>query len=314
METKTAITANEVICNTLQEIAQNNPQLLVLTSDSRGSASLTPFITRYPERSVELGIAEQNLVSVAAGLARAGKRPFVFSPAAFLTMRSIEQVKVDVAYSNTNVKLIGISGGNSYSNLGSSHHSLQDLAITTAIPNLEVYTPADRFETMALFEYLATSSSPAYVRVGKRKLPDCYHEPWENFQPGRAKVIRQGHDVCLISAGETLYSTIEAAKLLEDQGISTCVVDLVSIKPLDTQLLHKLSEIFKRIVTIEEHSIIGGLGARVATITAQHTGTCQRIFGFPDESAISGPQAEVFDYYGLSSTKIAQNVRSFLKD
>lgn len=161
MTNNEALTANKAICDLLIEVAPKIPELLTVTSDSRGSAGLVPFTTAFPDHSVEMGIAEQNAVTVAAGLAHAGKRPFVFSPAAFLAMRSIEQVKVDVAYSKNNVKLIGISGGNSYSDLGNTHHSLNDVAITRAIPDLEIYQPCDKYQIRALFKYLLESDTPA---------------------------------------------------------------------------------------------------------------------------------------------------------
>ncbi|MCP0887048.1 transketolase family protein [Ligilactobacillus sp. WILCCON 0076] len=306
-------TANEVICATLSDAVKTTPDLVVLTSDSRGSAGMTSFISDNPANSIETGIAEQNLVTVAAGLAHAHKRPFVFSPAAFLTMRSVEQVKVDVAYSKTNVKLIGISGGNSYSNLGTTHHSLQDLAITCAIPNLEVYTPADQFETRALLNYLIHSKKPAYVRVGKRKLDNCYPKDWSTFVPGKANILRNGADICLISAGETLFPTLQAASILATKGIEATVVDLVSIKPLDTELLHKLAQKFNLILSVEEHSIINGIGAQIATIIAQHAHAKLKILGFPDEPAISGTQDEVFAYYGLDAESIAQKAILSLK-
>lgn len=204
------LSANTVIADTLDKATKVDPNLLVVTCDSRGSAGLVNFTNAHPDRTVEMGIAEQNAVTVAAGMAHAGKHPFVFSPAAFLAMRSIEQVKVDVAFNQTNVKLIGISGGNSYTWLGTTHHSLNDVAITRAIPNLEVYQPCDQYQTRALFNYLLTSPRPAYVRIGKRKLDNVYHEDFK-FEPGKAKIIRKGKDVCLISVGEMLYFTLQAA-------------------------------------------------------------------------------------------------------
>ncbi|MBL1054997.1 transketolase family protein [Ligilactobacillus agilis] len=314
MTNNEALTANKAICDLLIEVAPKMPELLTVTSDSRGSAGLVPFTTAFPEHSVEMGIAEQNAVTVAAGLAHAGKRPFVFSPAAFLAMRSIEQVKVDVAYSKNNVKLIGISGGNSYSDLGNTHHSLNDVAITRAIPDLEVYQPCDKYQIRALFKYLLKSDTPAYIRIGKRKLDNVYNEEYK-FIPGNAKILRQAKDtkVALISVGETLYNTIKAAELLAEQDIDATVVDLVSIKPMDVTMITELAQKYDYLVTVEEHSVINGIGAAVAQIAAEVGHARVKILGFPDQPAIAGKQNEVFSYYGLDSTSISATVKKFIQ-
>lgn len=314
MTNNEALTANKAICDLLIEVAPKIPELLTVTSDSRGSAGLVPFTTAFPDHSVEMGIAEQNAVTVAAGLAHAGKRPFVFSPAAFLAMRSIEQVKVDVAYSKNNVKLIGISGGNSYSDLGNTHHSLNDVAITRAIPDLEIYQPCDKYQIRALFKYLLESDTPAYIRIGKRKLDNVYNEEYK-FIPGKAKILRQAKDtkVALISVGETLYNTIKAAELLAEQDIDATVVDLISIKPMDVTMITELAQKYDYLVTVEEHSVINGIGAAVAQIAAEVGHARVKILGFPDQPAIAGKQDEVFSYYGLDSTSISATVKKFIQ-
>lgn len=306
------LTANAVIADTLNKATATDPNLLVITCDSRGSAGLVPFCNAHPDRTIEMGIAEQNAVTVAAGMAHEGKHPFVFSPASFLAMRSIEQVKVDVAFNKNNVKLIGISGGNSYTWLGNTHHSLNDVAITRAIPDLEVYQPCDKYQTKALFEYLVKSDKPAYVRIGKRKLDNVYHEDMD-FVPGKANIIREGKDICLISTGETLYFALKAAEKLAEKGISAEVVDLVSIKPLDRELISKLAQQFDQIVTVEEHDVINGIGAAVATEVAKYGHAKLQVLGFPDKPAIQGTQDEVFHYYGLDAEGITKSVAEILK-
>lgn len=306
------LTANAVIADTLDKATATDPNLLVVTCDSRGSAGLVPFCNAHPDRTIEMGIAEQNAVTVAAGMAHEGKHPFVFSPASFLAMRSIEQVKVDVAFNKNNVKLIGISGGNSYTWLGNTHHSLNDVAITRAIPDLEVYQPCDKYQTKALFEYLVKSDKPAYVRIGKRKLDNVYHENMD-FVPGKANIIREGKDICLISTGETLYFALKAAEKLAEKGISAEVVDLVSIKPLDRELISKLAQQFDQIVTVEEHDVINGIGAAVATEVAKYGHAKLQVLGFPDKPAIQGTQDEVFHYYGLDAEGITKSVAEILK-
>lgn len=305
------LTANAVIADTLDKATATDSDLLVVTCDSRGSAGLVPFTNAHPDRTVEMGIAEQNAVTVAAGLAHEGKHPFVFSPAAFLAMRSIEQVKVDVAFNKNNVKLIGISGGNSYTWLGNTHHSLNDVAITRAIPDLEVYQPCDKYQVKALFNYLLKSNKPAYVRIGKRKLDNVYHEDFE-FIPGKATVIKPGKDICLISTGETLYFTLKAAEKLASDGVDVEVVDLGSIKPIDTEMIGKLAQEFDQIVTIEEHDVINGIGAAVASEVAKYGHAKLNSLGFPDKPAIQGTQDEVFHYYGLDAEGIEKSVRKIL--
>lgn len=305
----------EVICKKLIELTDKNTNLLAITSDSRGSAALTPFAEEKPNNLIEMGIAEQNAVTVAAGLAHSGKRPFVFSPAAFLTMRSIEQVKDDVAYSNTNVKLIGISGGNSYSYLGATHHSLQDLAITRAIPNLEVYMPTDQYQTKSLMKYLATSDKPAYVRIGKMALPNIYQDENQAFSsPGHANiVINNGTDATIITMGETLFIAKKAAQLLKKQGIHIQVIDLVSLKPLDYKLLNQIADNTKMVITLEEHSIYGGLGSAVAETLSSRGDTKLHIMGFPDEPIIAGTQDEVFAYYEMDAESISKKITQWIR-
>lgn len=274
----------------------------IVTCDSR-----VPFTNTHPDRTVEMGIAEQNAVTVAAGLAHEGKHSFVFSPASFLAMRSIEQVKVDVAFNKNNVKLIGISGGNSYTWLGNTHHSLNDVAITRPIPDLEVYQPCDKYQVKALFKYLLKSDKPAYVRIGKRKLDNVYHEDFD-FVPGKATVIREGKDICLISTGEMLYFALQATQQLANAE----VVDLGSIKPLDTEMIGKLAQQFDHLVTVEEHDVINGIDAAVASEVAKYGHAELDILGFPDHPAIQGTQDEVFHYYGLDAEGIKNSVKEIL--
>ena len=192
----------KAICDVLLKEAETDKDIVVLCSDSRGSASLAPFAEAYPEQFVEMGIAEQDLVSVSAGLAHCGKKAFAASPACFLSTRSYEQCKIDVAYSNTNVKLIGISGGISYGALGMSHHSAQDIAAMSAIPNMRVYLPSDRFQTAKLIEALLKDEKPAYIRVGRNPVEDIYTEDNCPFEMDKATVLAEGTDAAIIACGE----------------------------------------------------------------------------------------------------------------
>jgi transketolase len=295
----------QVISDTLLELARDDRDILVLTSDSRGSASMVKFGEELPEQIVEVGIAEQNIVGIASGLAASGKKPFVASPACFLSMRSIEQIKVDVAYSNTNVKLIGISGGVSYGALGMSHHSLQDLAVTRAIPGLTVMMPADRHETKKMIKALVNYDKPVYLRIGRNPVQDSYLSEDFDFEIGKAVTMRDGKDLTIIATGETVRVALDSAEALQLEGISCRVINVHTIKPLDEETILRAAQETKRIITIEEHSIYGGLGAAVAEVVTQNHPVPVKILGLPDEPAIAGTTFEVFQYYGLS----VENVR-----
>lgn len=304
------IANRQVICDTLLELAQSDRDIMVLASDSRGSAAMGPFAQAYPEQFVEVGIAEQNIVGISAGLAHSGKKPFVTSPACFLSMRSIEQIKVDVAYSATNVKLIGISGGISYGALGMSHHSVQDLAVTRAIPGLAVILPADRHETKRMTEALVNYEGGVYVRIGRNPVEDVYESADYDFVIGKAVTMRDGSDITLIAAGETVRIALDAEVKLKEAGVSCRVINMHTIKPLDEEAIIKAARETGRIITVEEHSVHGGLGAAVAEVVVQHHPVPLRLLGIPDEPAIAGKTKEVFEHYGIG----AENIKNLALD
>ncbi len=302
----------EVINNVLVREAETNKDIIVLASDSRGSAKLGPYANTYPDQFVEVGIAEQSIVGVAAGLAASGKIAFAVSPACFLSMRSVEQIKVDAAYSNTNVKLIGISGGVSYGALGMSHHSVQDIAVMRAIPNLKVVIPADRFETEKMVEALLIDKGPVYVRVGRNPVEDVYESTDYEFELGKAVKLHEGNDCTIIACGETVRVALDAAFLLEKDGIQARVLNMHTLKPLDEASIIEAAQETKGIITIEEHSINGGLGGAVAEVTSQKAPVQMKIMGIPDEPAIAGTTKEVFGHYGLTPEDIRQAALALL--
>ncbi|MBD2867012.1 transketolase family protein [Paenibacillus arenilitoris] len=294
----------QIICETLLELARNDRDIMVLASDSRGSAAMAPFAKAFPDQFVEVGIAEQNIVGIAAGLAHSGKKPFVASPACFLSMRGIEQIKVDVAYSATNVKLVGISGGISYGALGMSHHSVQDLAVSRAIPGLAVILPADRHETKRMTEALVKHEGGVYVRIGRNPVEDVYENDDYEFAIGKAATMREGVDLTVIAAGETVRTALDAHEALKEIGVSCRVINMHTIKPLDEEAVIKAARETGHIITVEEHSIHGGLGAAVAEVIVQRQPVPMRILGIPDEPAIAGKSSEVFAHYGISAGNI----------
>jgi transketolase len=302
----------KVICDCLMEQAKNDKDIVVLCSDSRGSASLTPFFEEYPEQSVEVGIAEQDLVGMAAGLAKCGKKPYAASPASFISTRSYEQCKVDCAYSDTNVKLIGISGGVSYGALGMSHHSAQDIAAMSAIPNMRVYLPSDRHQTKKLMEELIRDDKCAYIRTGRNPVEDVYTEDDCPFEMNKSTRIGDGEDVVIVACGEMVRKAVDALEILKSKGIEAHVLDMYCVKPIDKDAIIRSAKKAKLIVTVEEHSPYGGLGSMVAQIVS--AGCPKKVINIalPDAPVITGTSSEVFAYYGMDGKGIAGKIEEEL--
>ena len=307
------IANKQVICDVLMEAAKTDKDVIALCSDSRGSASFTKFADTYPEQFVETGIAEQNLVSISAGLAKCGKKPFAASPACFLSTRSFEQAKVDVAYSNTNVKLIGISGGISYGALGMSHHSAQDIAALASVPNMRVYLPSDRHQTKCLVEALLQDEKPAYIRVGRNAVEDIYEEGNIPFEMDKATVVTKGSDLAIVACGEMVKPAMEAAAMLQEKGIGATVLDMYCVKPLDKDAVVKAAQNAKAVITIEEHAPFGGLGSMVSQVVASECPKKVINMTLPDAPVITGTSKEVFDYYGLNAEGIVKKALEILQ-
>jgi transketolase len=307
------ITNRQVVCEVLSEHARHDQQIVVLCSDSAGSASLVSFAKEFPEQFIEVGVAEQNLVSIAAGLAKCGKKAYAASPASFVTTRSYEQAKVDCAYSNTNVKLIGISGGVSYGALGMSHHSAQDIAAMSAIPNMRVYLPCDRFQTRCLFEALLKDETPAYIRIGRNAVEDVYEEGIVPFAMDKATVVCEGEDVLIVACGEMVKPAKDAAELLTTKGIGATVLDMYCVKPLDANSLLTAASGKKLVISVEEHSPFGGLGSMVSQVISANNPKKVLCLTLPDAPVITGKSKEVFDYYGLNAEGIAMTIKENLE-
>lgn len=311
----------DVFAETLQRLAASDRNVIAVTSDSRGSGKLVPFGKQFPQQIVEVGIAEQNLVGVAAGLGSCGKKVFAVSPACFLTARSLEQIKTDICYSDHPVTVVGISAGVSYGALGSTHHSLHDFAVLRAINNITIVAPADNFETEKATELAAASDKPVYLRFGKKIMPALKANNNDSFVFGKGRIITEGNDVAIIANGETVYPAVQAAALLKEQNIEATVVSMHTIKPLDTVLIESLARKCKAIVTVEEHSIYGGLGEAVASFLMQLKspstggvwGGSFKIMGIPDEYTVTGSQIEIFNHYGISKEGIASEVLKLIQ-
>ncbi len=312
MEIK-SIPCRKSFTDTLLELGKKDKNIVAVTTDARGSVTLTDFAKELPEQFVECGIAEQDAVGISAGLASCGKKTFVCGPACFYVARSLEQVKVDVAYSQNPVKILGVSGGVAYGALGATHHSLHDIAVLRTFPGMNVVLPCDARQTRKLVMKLVDYPEAVYVRVGRNAVPDVYENDNFPFEIGKANTLLEGNDLTIIGTGETVYHCYEAGKRLQKEGINVRVLDMHTLKPADTEAIIKAAEETGKIITVEEHSMYGGLGAIVAETVCQHCPVPMRILGIPDENAIHGKPLEIFHYYKLDSEGIYQTAIDFLK-
>lgn len=308
---KKGLSCREAFTNELTSLGRQNPDIVALTSDAKGSTALGVFADALPAQFIEVGIAEQNEVGMAAGLAAVGKRPYVCAPASFLSARSLEQIKVDVAYSRMNVKILAVSGGISYGALGFSHHSTHDIAVMRCFPGLRVVLPCDETQTVGLLRELEKTDDPAYVRVGKAAMPLVY-EPGTAFTIGKACMPRDGRDATIVACGEMVWPAVEAADALAAEGVAVRVLDMHTLHPFDDEAILKAAAETGRIVTIEEHSLNGGLGAAAALLTATHAPVPMRALALPDADIIAGASPDVFRHYGLDAAGIGRAVKALL--
>lgn len=295
----------------LLRLGKLDKDIIAVTSDARGSVTLGDFANELPQQFVECGIAEQDAVGISAGLAHSGKKVFVCGPACFYVARALEQVKVDLAYSQNPVTILGVSGGIAYGALGATHHSLHDIAVLRTFPGMSVFLPADGQQTKVLVGQLTDYNQAAYVRVGRAAVPDVYPADKTDFEIGKAIQIHDGNDLTIIAVGEPVYHALEAAKRLEAEGINARVIDMsLAIKPCDREAIVKAARETGRIITVEEHSRYGGLGGLVAEIICEEVpGTKMTILGIPDENAIHGTDKEIRHYYGLDADGIYNAVK-----
>ena len=257
------IACRKSFTDTLLSLAREDKNIVAVTTDARGSVTLGDFAKELPAQFVECGIAEQDAVGISAGLAHSGKKVFCCGPACFYVARSLEQVKVDLAYSKNPVKILGVSGGVAYGALGATHHSLHDIAVLRTFPGMNVVLPCDARQTAKLVKFLVDFPEPVYIRVGRAAVPDVYENDDFDFEIGKANMLQDGKDLTIIGTGETVYHALKAGKELAAKGISARVLDLSWIKPFDKEAVLKAAKETGRIITVEEHSRFGGLGALV---------------------------------------------------
>lgn len=295
----------DVFAQTLLELAQQDRDVLAVTSDSRGSGRLTGYAQALPDQIVETGIAEQNVIGISAGLASAGKKVFAVSPACFITARALEQIKNDVAYSDHPVTIVGISAGVSYGALGATHHSLHDYAVLRAIHNITVVAPADNWETREAIRAAYAADHPVYIRLGKAPMPNV-HAEGDTFSLGQASVVRRGDDLALIACGETVPVALAAAEELAAEGIESRVVSMHTLKPLDEAAVLAAARETGAVITVEEHSVHGGLGEACAAVLLRNAAHPPfEMVAFPDEHLVNGSQKDLFAHYGISPDGLA---------
>jgi transketolase len=301
----------DAFAETLEEMAERDERIVAIVSDSLGSTRLKGFKAKYPKRFVNVGISEQNMVGVAAGLANGGLVPFVCGASCFLTARAMEQVKVDLGYARNNVKLCGMSSGMAYGELGPTHHSIEDIAWTRLIPNLAVIVPADPVETRSTMKWAAQHDGPVFLRLSRMPVPVIHAEDYV-FRAGEAVTLRDGGDVTVMASGVLVYRALEAAERLAAQGIFARVVNMSSIKPMDRETVLRAARETCGIVTVEEHSVYGGLGGAVAEIVAVEYPARMKMLGVPGVFAPTGSAEFLLEYFGLTAKGIEAAVKELM--
>ena len=289
--------------STLDEMAEGDERVCAVVNDSVGSTKLKGFRDRFPDRFVNVGIAEQNMVGASAGLANGGMIPFCCGASCFLTARSMEQVKVDLGYAKNNVKLCGMSSGMAYGELGPTHHSIEDLAWTRVIPNLTVIVPADPVETRAAMLWAKDHAGPVFLRISRMPVPRLFADGYV-FEPGKAAVLRQGNDVALLANGVMVVRALEAAARLHERGIEARVLNMSSMSPIDREAVIRAAKETRGIVTAEEASVYGGLGGAVAEIVADEHPVRVKRLGVPGVFAPTGNAEFLLAHFGLTAEGI----------
>jgi len=289
--------------------------LIPVVADSTSTAKITPFIAEFPERLVNVGIAEQALVGTAAGLALGGKVAVTCNAAPFLISRANEQVKVDVCYNNTNVKLFGLNSGASYGPLASTHHSIDDISIMRGFGNIEIYAPSSPNQCRQIIDYAINKTGPVYIRLDGKPLPELFNKSYQ-FVPGKIDVLAEGKDIALVAMGSTVHEIVEAQQQLKESNINPKVIAISSIRPCDTlDLAKQISEV-KYVISVEEHNVNGGIGAIVAETIAEHAIPVTLIrLGITDgEYALAADRMSLREHHGINATSIIQRVKKMVKE
>jgi transketolase len=300
----------DAFASSLEVLAEADDRIVAVVNDSLGSSKLTGFNKRWPERTVNVGIAEQDMVGVGAGLANGGKIPFVSGASCFLTARAMEQIKADIAYSNVNVKLVGQSSGIAYGELGPTHHSIEDMAWLRLLPNLTIIVPSDPWETEEAVKAAARHDGPVFLRISRFPVPKLERPAGAEFTIGKAEVLRDGGDLAILANGTMLTRALEAAAKLAQGGIAARVVNMSTIAPLDIEAVREAGAT-GAVLTVEEGSVRGGLGGAVAEVLATTKPCPMRIMGFPGFLP-TGSVEFLFEHFGLTPDGIAASARELV--
>ena len=292
------------------EIAESREDILILSADSGGSSGFKEFAKNHPERYFEVGIMEQGVTGIAAGLAAMGKTPVFCAIAPFVTCRNFEMFRNDCGYMRQNVKIVGRNGGFTYSDLGATHHSLEDFAIIRMIPGVVILAPQTPGEIRAAARAMLDFEGPVYMRIGNPPMEELWEE--KEFEIGKGSILREGTDLAIITTGTSTANVLCAANLLEEKGISAMVVGMPTVSPADETLILDAAKKTGKIMTVEEHYISGGLGSIVAEVCGRHCPVPVKMHGVKKEYAISGPYDELLRYYGLDAQGIAMEAEKFL--
>ena len=302
----------DAFVSTLEDLGEADSNIVAVCNDSVGSTKLGGFKDKFPERLINVGIAEQCMVGVGAGLANGGKIPFVCGASSFLTGRALEQIKADVAYSETNVKLVGVSSGMAYGELGATHHSVEDFAWIRALPNIPVIAPADRIETAAAITWAAAHDGPCFLRLSRVGVPDLFPADHE-FNVGKANRLRDGSDLTIIANGVLTHRALGAAELLDDAHVSCRVVNMACVRPVDLDEILAAAEQTGAILTCEEHTIFGGLGSAIAEAIVDHQPVPMKRLGVPGVFAPTGSANFLLDEFGMAPEAIAESATDLLR-
>ena len=297
---------------TLVELGKINPNIVVLDADLSSSTQTKLFAKEFPERFFNVGISEQDLITTAAGLSCTGKIPFVSTFAMFASGRAWEQVRNTICYSNLNVKIAATHGGITVGEDGASHQALEDISLMRSIPNMTVIVPADAEETRQAIKFAAEFNGPVYIRISRSNLPDIFDSAYK-FDYKKANIIKEGKDITLITNGETLVETIDCAKILSEKGIDAEIINVPVVKPLDNETIINSAKKTNRVITIENHSIIGGLGSAVCELLSEKYPTKVTRIGTNDEFGQSGTAKELMAFYGLNAEKLATKITGLIK-
>lgn len=293
-------------------VAENNTDIVILSADSGGSSGFKAFAKEHPDRYYEFGIMEQAVTGIASGMATTGKIPVFCAIAPFVTCRNFEMFRNDLGYMKQNVKIVGRNCGMTYSDLGATHHSLEDFAIMRMIPGVVVLAPQSPSEIWAASKAMLKHNGPVYMRIGNPKIPELWdYQP--EFEIGKGQLLSDGTDITLISTGSTTAATIIAAELLRDRGISVRHVGMPTIAPIDKDIIIESAKKTGCIMTVEEHYIDGGLGSAVAGVTSEFCPVPVKMHGVPKDYATSGPYDELLRYYKLDAEGIANTAMEFLR-